>query len=159
MLAVIAGYGATCDASSHFRQEDTGTDARRAIQAAMMAAGIEADAVGYINAHGTGTRENDPFEAKVLHSVFGASPVLVSSSKSQVGHLLGACGAVELIASIIGMEASFVPPTLNLEKIDPACSMLNYVGTDAREVAYDAALSVSFGFGSRNAALVVGKVR
>jgi 3-oxoacyl-[acyl-carrier-protein] synthase II len=157
-LVAISGYGASCDAKSHFRQEESGADAERAIRDALRSAGLEPSAVQYVNAHGTGTRENDPFESKVLDRVFGGSVAWVSSSKSQFGHLLGACGAVEAIACIAAVLGKFVPPTVNLDRLDPACAALRYVGGAARDVAIDNAVSVSFGFGSRNAALLIERL-
>lgn len=155
--ARLLGYGATCDAGSHFRQEPSGRDAIRAIEIALSAAGMSASSLDYVNAHGTGTRDNDPFEAMVLQRVLGerALDVPVSSSKSQFGHLLGASGAVEAAAVVAAIEGRFAPATLNLERVASDCE-LSHV-RDVRPLDVDAALSVSFGFGSRNAALVLGR--
>lgn len=156
VLARLAGYGATCDAKSHFTQDESGIDSERAIRIALEDAGVGVDQVDYVNAHGSATRQNDPFETAVLRRVFGegAARVPVSSSKSMVGHLLGAGPAIELAATIAGMTGGFLPPTINLEARDPACD-LDYVSGGARPARIRAALSTSFGFGSRNAALVV----
>lgn len=157
ILAEVVGYGSTCDASSHFQQETSGDDATRAIQLALSSLGCQPGDIDYVNAHGTGTRENDPFEAKVLRRVFGANAaVAVSSSKSQFGHLLGASGAVELAAVVAGMVGSFAPPTLNLDEPDTEC-LLNHVPHRARTMEINYALSTNFGFGSRNAALALRK--
>jgi 3-oxoacyl-[acyl-carrier-protein] synthase II len=159
-LAEVVGYAATCDAEDHFVQKESGEDAIRAIAQALERAGVSANEIGYVNAHGTATSQNDPFETRVLRSVFagGADRVPVSSTKSMVGHLLGASAGLELAATIIGMRDGFVPPTINLDEPDPACD-LDYVPKWAREARVDTALSTSFGFGSRNAALVVRRVR
>lgn len=157
--AEVAGYGATCDASTHFHQEPSGDDAVRAVRLALSEAQLDADSVGYVSAHGTGTRENDPFETRVLRRVLGgrAKHVPVSSSKSQFGHSLGAAGALEVAAIVAGMEGGFLPPTLNLERPDPECELL-HVACEAKYSRVDVALSTSFGFGSRNAALVVRRL-
>lgn len=158
-IAEIAGYGATCDAASHFRQEASGDQAVRAIELALCAAGVRPESVDYISAHGTGTRENDPFETGVLRRALGpeVGRVLVSASKSQFGHSLGAAGALEAAAVIAGMQGGFVPPTLNLENVDPQCALAHVV-QEACVRDVDVALSTSFGFGSRNAALVLRKM-
>ncbi len=152
----IAGYGATCDADNHFTQEESGDEAVRASTQALADAGVTAEQVDYVNAHGTATPQNDAFETRVLHRIFGdvASTIPVSSSKSLFGHALGAGGALELVATLIGMREGFVPPTLNLDQPDPECD-LDYVAHSARPARVDVALSTSFGFGARNAALVV----
>lgn len=154
--ARILGYGATCDASSHFRQEPSGRDAIRAIEMAMEEAGVGASALNYINAHGTGTRDNDPFEASVLRRILGdfALRVPVSSSKSQFGHLLGASGAVEVAAVVAAIDGRFVPSTLNLKSPATDCELAHVF--EVRQMDIELALSVNFGFGSRNAALIVG---
>ena len=156
ILATLAGYGATCDAKSHFSQDETGVDAERAIRLALESAGIAPEAIDYVNAHGSATPQNDFFEVGILRRVFGAAAahLPVSSTKSMVGHLLGACGAVELAATIAGLHGGFLPPTINLRAPDPDCD-LDWVANGSRPVRLRAALSTSFGFGSRNAALVV----
>lgn len=150
-LARVSGYGATCDASSHFHQEQSGVEAVRALEEAISG---WSDRVDYINAHGTGTFDNDPFEAKVLRTVFGArlDEIPVSASKSQFGHLLGACAAIEAAVVVAAIQEGVIPATLNLERPEPECRLNHIVA--AREGRVDAALSVSFGFGSRNAALL-----
>lgn len=155
LLAAVSGYGATCDASSHFHQEPSGADATRAIREALNTSRIAAEEIEYVNAHGTGTRENDPFESRVLHNVLGsrALHVPVSSSKSQFGHLLGAAGAIEAAAVIAAMDGGFVPVTRNLENPDPECNLRHVMGRP-ESLRVDVALSTNFGFGSRNAALL-----
>jgi 3-oxoacyl-[acyl-carrier-protein] synthase II len=155
-IATLSGYAATCDAYSHFSHDSGGADAVRAILSALHAAGVGADEVDYINAHGSATIENDVFETRVLRAAFGdrAYRVPVSSSKSMFGHLLGASAAVELAATVVAMDEGFVPPTINLGSQDEQCD-LDYVAGQSREGAMQVGLSISFGFGSRNAALVV----
>jgi len=156
LLAEVSGYGATCDAASHFHQEESGDHAVRAVALALGSAGVGSEALDYVSAHGTGTRENDPFESRVLRRVLGegACRVPVSSSKSQFGHSLGAAGAMEAAAIVAGMWGGFAPPTLNLDHPDPECDLAHVAG-HSRPCRISVALSTSFGFGSRNAALVL----
>lgn len=156
VYAEVSGYGATCDADNHFSQEESGRDAIRAVEEALRQAGIEASELDYVNAHGSSTPANDSFETGVLKHVLGesASNVPVSATKSLVGHTFGACGAVEIAATLAGMREGFVPPTVNLEERDPECD-LDYVSEGCRTQRIDMALSTNFGFGSRNAALVL----
>jgi 3-oxoacyl-[acyl-carrier-protein] synthase II len=156
VYAEVAGYGATCDADSHFSQAEGGDDAARAIEIALAMAGADPEEVDYVNAHGSATIQNDPFETKVLHRTLGrhAAKVAVSSSKSVLGHLLGASGAVEAAVTAVSMREGFIPPTRNLDEPDPACD-LDYVPNEARIAQAKLALSTSFGFGSRNAAVVL----
>jgi 3-oxoacyl-[acyl-carrier-protein] synthase II len=160
LLAAIRGYGATCDASSHFHQEPGGDDAARAIEQALDSSGVSAEEIEYVNAHGTGTRENDPFESRVLRRALGmrGARVPVSSSKSQFGHLLGAAGAIEAAVIVAAMSGGFVPVTRNLSAPDPECDLAHVIGAP-RSMRIDVALSTSFGFGSRNAALVLSRCR
>lgn len=154
----IAGYGATCDASSHFHQEETGAEAVRAVRQALLMAKMDASSIDFVSAHGTGTRENDPFEAGVLRKVLGGGRgLLVSASKSQCGHLLGASGALAVASVVASMRGGFVPPTLNLDVVADGCE-LPYVGKRACPYVTRGALCPSFGFGSRNAALIVRRM-
>jgi 3-oxoacyl-(acyl-carrier-protein) synthase len=127
--------------------------------AALQDAGLGPDAVDYINAHGTSTQYNDYFETIAVKRVLGkwADKVPISSTKSMTGHLLGAAGGVELIACLLAMEHSLIPPTINYERPDPRCD-LDYVPNKAREKEVNAAMSNSFGFGGHNAVLVVKKL-
>jgi 3-oxoacyl-[acyl-carrier-protein] synthase II len=158
-IVEMAGYGATCDAYSHFRQEESGRDAVASISQALKMANVSPAEVDYVNAHGTGTRENDPFEVRVLRSALGpdSERVPISSSKSQFGHLLGAAAAVEAAAVIIGIAEQFVPPTLNLDEPDGDC-VANHVVGRSRPCPLRVGVSTSFGFGSRNAALVFRRI-
>jgi 3-oxoacyl-[acyl-carrier-protein] synthase II len=156
ILAEVVGYGATCDASNHFKQDEQIRDAARAIEIALSAAGVTPAEVDYVHAHGSGTRHSDALETALLHRVLGehARRVPVSSVKSTVGHCLGAASAIEVGACIAGIEGGFLPPTMNLEHPDPECD-LDYVPNAARSAELRVALAVSFGYGSRNAALVL----
>ncbi len=158
ILGEIAGFGATSDAG-HITDPDAG-GAARAIALALRDAGLGADDVGYINAHGTGTRANDATETAAIKQALGesASRIAVSSTKSLHGHAMGASGAIEIACSLLALRDGFVPPTINLETPDPACD-LDYVPNAPREAAVDAFLSNSFGFGGMNAVVAVRLLR
>jgi 3-oxoacyl-[acyl-carrier-protein] synthase II len=153
--AEVAGYGASCDAHHITSPPDEHAGAQLAIRAALRSAGIEPAAVGYINAHGTSTAVNDVNESKAIRRVFGAHAdnLLVSSTKSMHGHLLGAAAAVESIACIAAFQRGEVPPTINQEFPDPECD-LNYVPNRAQAWSGDVAVCNTFGFGGQNAVLV-----
>ena len=155
ILAEVAGYGCTADAY-HFAEPSPGGDgAIRAMQAALADAGLPPEAVDYVNAHGTSTLKGDRVETLAIKRVFGehARRLAVSSTKSMTGHLLGAAGAVEAIASIQAIRTSTLPPTINLENPDPECD-LDYVPNRARSAKVRVALSNAFGFGGQNASLI-----
>jgi nodulation protein E len=128
----------------------------RAMKAALEDAGLDPQAIQYVNAHGTGTAANDETETKALHEVFGenAGKLAVSSTKSMVGHALGAAGALEMVATVMAAREGTAPPTIGYLGRDPACD-LDYVPNKARALAIDAALSNSFAFGGLNAVLAV----
>ena len=152
----LVGYGATGDAYHITTPAPEGDGAARAMQAALEDAGLGAEAVDYINAHGTSTEYNDYFETIAIKRVFGkrADQIPVSSTKSMIGHLLGAAGGAELIACLLAMEHNLIPPTINYEEPDPRCD-LDYVPNAARNASLQVAMSNSFGFGGHNAVLVV----
>jgi 3-oxoacyl-[acyl-carrier-protein] synthase II len=156
VYAELAGYASTSDAYHITAPQPEGQGAADAMRLAVESAGLEPGDITYINAHGTSTDLNDVMETRAIKTVFGehARKVVISSTKSAVGHLLGASGAVELIASILAIKDSIVPPTINLTKPDPECD-LDYVPNVARKMQVDIALSNSFGFGGHNACLVV----
>lgn len=156
ILAELAGYGATDDAYHITSPSPEGKAQSRAVRLALEDARVAPEAVNYINAHGTSTSINDKAETAVIKSVFGenAKKIPVSSTKSMTGHLLGAAGGVELIASILSMHKGMVHPTINYETPDPECD-LDYVPNQAREWKVTCAVSNSFGFGGHNAVLVV----
>ena len=155
----IVGYGASNDAF-HITQPDAeGRGARKAMLATLADAGISPADVGYLNAHGTGTPFNDKIETAAIKSVFNGSntPPPVSSTKSAIGHLLGAAGAVEAVACLEAVRRGVLPPTLNYAEADPDCD-LDYVPEGPREAPdLEIALSNSFGFGGQNACLAVAK--
>jgi 3-oxoacyl-[acyl-carrier-protein] synthase II len=159
VFARIAGYGASNDAY-HITQPDTeGRGATKAMRATLANADVAPGDVGYINAHGTGTPYNDKIETAAIKAVFNGSstPPPVSSSKSAIGHLLGAAGAVEAIVCVEAVRRGVLPPTLNYQEPDPDCD-LDYVPEGPREAPdLEVALSNSFGFGGQNACLAVVK--
>lgn len=158
ILAEMLGFGSTCDAG-HITQPDAeGAGAAAAMAEALRDAGLTPEAVDYINAHGTSTPLGDKAETKAVHSVFGeaARGVSISSTKSSLGHSLGASGGVELVIAVMALQRGVVPPTINLETPDPACD-LDYTPNTARQRNLRVAMSNSFGFGGHNASLVAGR--
>ena len=157
VLAELAGYAATSDAS-HITQPSVAGPAS-AMRQALADAKLNPDDIEYINAHGTATRVNDVMETKAIKEVFGerARKLPVSSSKSMHGHVMGASGAIELVAAVEAMRQGVVPPTANYTEPDPECD-LDCVPNQARELPVRAALSNSFAFGGLNAVLVVKRV-
>jgi 3-oxoacyl-[acyl-carrier-protein] synthase II len=155
IYAELAGYGATADAFHITAPEENGTGAARAMELALQDAGLAPAAVDYINAHGTSTPLNDRIETRAIRTVFGshADRLVVSSTKSMIGHLMGAAGAVEAIACVKSLETGWVHPTINYEHPDPACD-LDYVPNQARRLEPRVALSNSFGFGGHNGCLI-----
>jgi 3-oxoacyl-[acyl-carrier-protein] synthase II len=156
----VIGYGMTGDAHHMTAPDPEGDGAARAMAAALRDAGVEPAAVGYINAHGTSTPYNDKFETIAIKRVFGehAKRLPVSSTKSMTGHLLGAAGGIEAIATTLALHHGVLPPTINYEKPDPECD-LDYVPNQARKQDVEVALSNAFGFGGTNATLAFRKYR
>lgn len=156
ILAELIGYGANGDAWHMTAPSPDGEGAARCMKLALNSAGINPGDIDYINAHGTSTQLNDKFETMAIKNVFGdkAYKLPISSTKSMTGHLLGAAGAVELIASILAIKDNIIPPTINYEFPDPECD-LDYVPNKAREAKVDVVLSNSLGFGGHNATLIV----
>jgi len=156
ILAEVVGYGSTADAFRITDQDPDGRGAIVAMQEAMADAGITPKDVHYINAHGTGTKENDGNETTAIKSVFGddAKNVPVSSIKSMMGHLIAAAGAVEMICCVLAIRDNVLPPTTNYETPDPECD-LDYVPNKARPAKVDVAVSNSFGFGGQNDTIIV----
>ena len=151
----LAGFGATDDAYHITAPSPEGKAATRAMQLALEDAGVNLEEVDYVNAHGTSTELNDKTETMALKKVFGAhvKKLAISSTKSMTGHLLGAAGGVELIATLLCMENGFIHPTINYETPDPECD-LDYVPNVARPAKIQCALSNSLGFGGHNAVVV-----
>ena len=160
IYAEIVGYGASADAHHLTAPDPDGDGALRAMAGAMRDAGLEPTAIGYINAHGTSTPYNDKFETIAIKRLFGehAGRLAVSSTKSMTGHLLGAAGGVEAIATTLALHHGILPPTINYEKPDPECD-LDYIPNQARKQDVDFALSNAFGFGGTNATLAFKKYR
>jgi len=160
IYAEIVGYGMTSDAHHMTAPDPDGDGATRAMQLALADGGIEPDAVGYINAHGTSTPYNDKFETAAIKRAFGehARRLAVSSTKSMTGHLLGAAGGVEAIATTLAIHHGLLPPTINYETPDPDCD-LDYVPNQARKLDVEYALSNAFGFGGTNATLAFRRYR
>jgi 3-oxoacyl-[acyl-carrier-protein] synthase II len=159
ILGRIIGYGSTADAFHMTQPANEGHGAENSMRLAMSVAGIEPEQVGYINAHGTSTPFNDKIETLAIRTVFGAHAerLKISSTKSMVGHLLGAAGAVEAAVTILALRDGILPPTINLTNPDPECD-LDYIAGGAVEQAVDYALSNSFGFGGHNVTLCFGAV-
>lgn len=157
VLCELLGFGCASDASHICIPSSTGQSA--AILAALDDACLAKSEIGYISAHGTGTRLGDITETQAIHQIFGDSPPPVSSTKSAHGHLLGGAGALELVATIAALRARFLPATLHLREPDPECD-LDYVPNEPREdIRVDTFMSNSFAFGGSNAVLIAGEPR
>lgn len=158
IYAEVLGLGSTNDAYHLTAPPPDASGAARAMRWALRDAGLDPGDIDYINAHGTATPHNDHSETIAIKAVFGdgAYRVPISSTKSMLGHCLGAAGALEAITTIRAMHASLIPPTINLDHPDPDCD-LDYVPNTARHATVDVALSNSFGFGGQNASLALGR--
>jgi 3-oxoacyl-[acyl-carrier-protein] synthase II len=158
IYAEVIGYGMTGDAHHMTAPDPEGDGAMRAMTLALADAGVAPTDVGYINAHGTSTPYNDKFETLAIKRVFGghAGRLAVSSTKSMTGHLLGAAGGIEAIATVLALHHGLLPPTINYETPDPECD-LDYVPNQARKQDIDVAMSNAFGFGGTNATLAFRK--
>lgn len=156
-LAILSGYSGASDNYGHLSQGESTVDAVRAIHEALSESEISVGEIDYVNAHGSGTLQNDRFETKVLREVLGAraATVPVSSTKSSVGHMMGAAPAVGIAATVAGMSDGFFPPTLNLKRTAPECVGLAHVANQSQLGTIRSGLILSFGFGSRCAAVVV----
>jgi 3-oxoacyl-[acyl-carrier-protein] synthase II len=161
IYAELLGYSATDDGYHITAPLTNGDGAAAAMKLALIDAGVEKEKIDYINAHGTATELNDIAESAAIRFVFGkcAYQIPVSSTKSSLGHLLGASGAVELIICVKAINESAIPPTINLENPDERCDIeMDFVPLKARQTKVNIAMSNSFGFGGHNSCLVVGKV-
>jgi 3-oxoacyl-[acyl-carrier-protein] synthase II len=155
VYAEVAGYGLTSDAFHYTRSDPDGDGAGRAMALALIDAGMGPEEIVYINAHGTSTVSNDAIETLAIRRAFGAHAknLAVSSTKSMLGHMLGAAGAVEAVVTALAVRHGIIPPTINLDNPGPGCD-LDYVPQQARTCTVSAALSNSLGFGGTNGALV-----
>ena len=159
VYAEVTGFGMTADGHHITAPDPEGAGAARAMRAALSEAHVGPDAVDYINAHGTSTELNDAIETKAIKTVFGdhARKLCVSSTKSMIGHLLGAAGAVEAVATVMSIHTQRVHPTINQDEPDPACD-LDYVPNVSQERPVRCALSNSNGFGGHNATILFARV-
>lgn len=160
IYAEVLGYGMSGDAYHITAPSEDGDGAYRSMRAALRSANLSPDKIDYINAHGTSTPLGDVIEVRAMRRLFGdhATKLAMSSTKSSIGHLLGAAGSVEAIFSILALRDGVVPPTLNLHNPDEACAELNLVPKQAQQRQANYALSNSFGFGGTNASLVLGRI-
>lgn len=160
IYAEVVGYGFSCDAYHITGQREGGEGAVACMSMAIKSSGLSLDKIRYINAHGTSTPINDPTESMAIRKVYGAEAdkgLMVSSTKSMTGHLLGAAGGIEAVFIAQAIDKGIIPPTINLDTPDEGCT-LDYVPNKAREVKIDAAMSNSFGFGGTNASVVLKRV-
>jgi 3-oxoacyl-[acyl-carrier-protein] synthase II len=155
----LKGYGASGDAGHITQPDEEGLGASRAMTMALRDAGLDTDAIDYINAHGTSTPLGDAAETAAVKRVFGphAKQLALSSTKSQLGHTLGASGGIELVVCALALERDVIPPTINLDTPDPACD-LDYTPKVAREARLRATMSNNFGFGGHNASLILSRL-
>jgi len=159
IYAELAGYGSTCDAYHMTAPHPEAEGGARAIADAWAETGLDTDRI-YVNAHGTGTPMNDKAETLALKKAFGeerARKLLISSTKSMTGHMLGAAGAAEAVVSVLALREGIAPPTIGLTEPDPDCD-LDYVPLTARKADFDAAISTSLGFGGHNACLAFRRI-
>jgi 3-oxoacyl-[acyl-carrier-protein] synthase II len=157
----VRGYGLSADAHHLTEPDPSGSGPARAMLMAMRDAGITPEEVDYVNAHGTSTPVGDPSEVRVLQRALGAEVAArtpVSSTKSMHGHCLGAAGGVEAALCAMSIREGIVPPTINLDELDPGCAGVDHVANHARRVEVNVAVSNGFGFGGHNATLVLGRV-
>jgi 3-oxoacyl-[acyl-carrier-protein] synthase II len=160
IYAEICGYGASCDANHVTSPAPEGEGGQRAMRMALADTGLRPEQVGYVNTHGTSTPQGDIAECQAIRRVFGGwadAGLVVSSSKSMTGHMLGAAGGAEAVIALKALETGVVPPTINVDEQDPEC-VLDVVPNVARQVRLDAVLSNSFGFGGTNAVVAFKRV-
>ena len=160
IIAEVAGYGNTCDAYHYTAPRPDGTTTAASVKQSLSEAGYESGKMLYINAHGTGTLLNDKCETAAFKLALGeadARKAMISSTKSMTGHMIGAAGAAELIASAIALKEGFLPPTIGYKEPDPDCD-LDYIPREARQVQAEFALSSSLGFGGHNAVVTLKRV-
>lgn len=160
IYAELLGYGVSADGSHITQPDEHGTGAAKSMVRALADGQVNIEEIGYINAHGTSTPLGDQAETAAVKTVFGprAREISISSTKSQLGHLLGASGGVELVLTVLALRDSLIPPTINYDEPDPVCD-LDYTPNKPRERRLTAAMSNSFGFGGHNASIIVGQLR
>jgi 3-oxoacyl-[acyl-carrier-protein] synthase II len=160
IYAEVLGYGVSADGGHITQPDEHGTGAAKAMIHALRDAQLDPTELGYINAHGTSTSLGDAAETIAIKTVFGdhAYKLAISSTKSQLGHLLGASGGVEAIFTVLALRDSVIPPTINLEHPDPKCD-LDYTPNTPRERRFTSGMSNSFGFGGHNGTIILGQVR
>nr|HPK53512.1 beta-ketoacyl synthase N-terminal-like domain-containing protein [Smithellaceae bacterium] len=160
IYAELAGYGCTSDAFHMAAPPPEHEGAARSMRVAVKDAGLNVADIDYINAHGTSTPLNDLYETQAIKAVFGehARKLLISSTKSMTGHMLGAAGGAEAIFAVKALQEGIIPPTINLDNPDPECD-LDYVANKARRKEVNTAMSNTFGFGGVNSVLVFKKIR
>jgi len=158
IYAELLGFATNCGAYNMVAPQPDGVDAAHAMRSALKDAGIEPEDIDYINAHGTSTSFNDLAETRAIKEVFGgrAYKIPISSTKSMVGHSIGASGGIEAIVSVLVISKKIIPPTINLENPDPECD-LDYVPNESRKTEVKTVMSNSFGFGSNNAVLIISR--
>lgn len=156
IIAEVVGYGMTADAYHITSPDPQGDGAKRSMEMALSDAGLKPEDIDYINAHGTSTDINDKFETMAIKAAFGehAHKLAISSTKSMMGHLLGAAGAIEAAVLALTLKEQIIPPTINLENPDPECD-LDYVPNESRKARVRAAISNSLGFGGHNATICI----
>ena len=159
IYASVDGYGSTCDAYHRVQMAPDGEEIVRALQLAIARAGRRPEEIGYVNYHGTSTVLNDSVESRCVRRVFGAwaEQLQGSSVKSMIGHPQGASGAAGVVTAALAISRGFLPPTINLRVPDPECD-LDFIPNEGRAVEVDAALCNCLGFGSKNSAIVIGRV-
>jgi 3-oxoacyl-[acyl-carrier-protein] synthase II len=160
IYAELCGYGASADANHITSPAPEGEGGQRAMRMALRDAGVSPEQVGYVNAHGTSTPQGDVAECQAINRVFGdhaRKGLMVSSTKSMTGHLLGAAGGLEAVVSVLAIARGVLPPTINVDEQDPEC-VLDVIPNQAREHRVDVAISNSFGFGGTNAVVAFRRV-
>jgi 3-oxoacyl-[acyl-carrier-protein] synthase II len=160
VYAEVLGYGTSNDAHHMAQPDPESVGVEEMMRAALARAGVEPEQVGYVNAHGTSTPQGDLAETKAIKAVFGphAYELAVSSTKSVLGHLFGAAGAVEAMMCVLALHEGVLPPTINYRNPDPECD-LDYVPNEARRAQVDVALSNAMGLGGHNACVLLGRAR
>ena len=153
----VAGWGVSSDAFHITAPQPQGEGQMAALHRAMVNAGTEAGDIGYINAHGTATNKGDTVETSSIKKVFGNTLPYVSSTKGATGHMMGAGGITETITCVKAIETGTVPPTINLNEVDPECAGIDFVANTAKKAEINFAMSNAFGFGGQNSSIIVGK--